>query len=436
MHFQIPRGTQDILPAESNKWQALEQTLRHFCSLYDFKEIRTPIFEHTNVFKRENDSSDMVNKEMYTFQLENSNTSLTLRPEGTAGVVRSFVEHKMYANPDLPVKMYYMGEMARHERPQKGRLRLFHQFGVESLGTKSPLADVEVITLAFSILKALGLEEIKVLINTLGDDESRAAYRNALRDYFAPYLDSLCADCKRRYEQNPLRILDCKIDHDLECVKNAPKMSDYLNENSKDYFKTVLQTLDRLGIPYQVEDTLVRGLDYYTHTVFEIVSINEEMGSQSTVLAGGRYDGLISYFGGPKEMSGIGWALGMERLIIALEAEGINLNEEDALDCFVMVLDQEAREYAFEVLTEIRAYGYRADMDYQSRSFKAQFKAADRKKAKTAILIGSSEMESGSVTVKLLDRKEQTTLPADELVSYLDVHLEEEEEHHHHHEEE
>ncbi|WP_305204775.1 His/Gly/Thr/Pro-type tRNA ligase C-terminal domain-containing protein, partial [Dubosiella newyorkensis] len=195
-------------------------------------------------------------------------------------------------------------------------------------------------------------------------------------------------------------------------------------------------TLDRLGIPYQVEDTLVRGLDYYTHTVFEIVSINEKMGSQSTVLAGGRYDGLISYFGGPKEMSGIGWALGMERLIIALEAEGINLNEEDALDCFVMVLDQEAREYAFEVLTEIRAYGYRADMDYQSRSFKAQFKAADRKKAKTAILIGSSEMESGSVTVKLLDRKEQTTLPADELVSYLDVHLEEEEEHHHHHEEE
>ncbi|WP_305204495.1 histidine--tRNA ligase, partial [Dubosiella newyorkensis] len=259
MHFQIPRGTQDILPAESNKWQALEQTLRHFCSLYDFKEIRTPIFEHTNVFKRENDSSDMVNKEMYTFQLENSNTSLTLRPEGTAGVVRSFVEHKMYANPDLPVKMYYMGEMARHERPQKGRLRLFHQFGVESLGTKSPLADVEVITLAFSILKALGLEEIKVLINTLGDDESRAAYRNALRDYFAPYFDSLCADCKRRYEQNPLRILDCKIDHDLDCVKNAPKMSDYLNENSKDYFKTVLQTLDRLGIPYQVEDTLVRG---------------------------------------------------------------------------------------------------------------------------------------------------------------------------------
>lgn len=433
MRYQIPRGTQDILPAVSNKWQTLEQTLRHFCMLYDFKEIRTPIFEHTYVFKRENDSSDMVNKEMYTFQLENSTTSLTIRPEGTAGVVRSFVENKMYASPDLPVKLYYMGPMARHERPQKGRLRIFNQFGIESLGVKDPLADVEVITLAFSILKALGLEEIKVQLNTLGDEESRANYRQALREYFAPYVEELCSDCKRRYEQNPLRLLDCKIDHEKECMKQAPNMETYLNEASKKYFETVCSTLQKLDIPYEVDPKLVRGLDYYTHTVFEIVSLNQEMGAQSTVLAGGRYDGLIPYFHGPKEMSGIGWALGMERLLIALEAEGINLEEGDQMDAFVMVLDQEAKEYAFEILTELRAYGYKSDMDYMNRSFKAQFKAVDRTHAKTAILIGSSEMESAQVTIKLLKEKKQVTIPREELVAFMDANLIEEE--HHHHEE-
>ena len=231
MAYQIPRGTQDVYGDQSYKWQQLERIFREFCYLYNYDEIRTPIFEHTNVFKRENDSSDMVNKEMYTFQLENSSTSLTLRPEGTAGVIRSFVENKMYANPDLPVKLYYMGPMHRHERPQKGRLRIFNQFGVECLGNKSPYTDVECITLAFSILKALGLNDIKVTINTLGDDESRASYRAALKEYFKPHLDDLCSDCKRRYEQNPLRILDCKIDHDKEFMKNAPSMKDYLNED-------------------------------------------------------------------------------------------------------------------------------------------------------------------------------------------------------------
>lgn len=436
MSYQIPRGTQDILPASSSKWQALEQTLRHFCYLYGFNEIRTPFFEHTNVFKRDNDSSDMVNKEMYTFQLANSSTSLTLRPEGTAGVVRSFVENKMYADPDLPIKMYYMGPMARHERPQKGRLRLFNQFGVESLGVKDPYADVEVIVLAYSILKALGLNDIKVLLNTLGDDESRAAYRNSLREYFAPYVGDLCADCKRRYEQNPLRLLDCKIDHDKECMKDAPRMADYLNEESRRYFDTVCQALEQLDIPYEIDSKLVRGLDYYTHTVFEIVSLNKEMGAQSTVLAGGRYDGLIPYFGGPEGMSGIGWALGMERLLIALEAEGINLEEDNGLDAYVMVLDKEARGYAFEVLTELRAYGYRSEMDLIGRSFKGQFKTVDRKHAKTAFLIGSKEMEEQSVTIKLLEKREQVNIPVADMVAFLDRQLvEEEEEHHHHHHE-
>ena len=351
MSYQIPRGCQDILPEQSYAWQSLERTLREFCYLYNYDEIRTPIFEHTNVFKRENDSSDMVNKEMYTFKLENSKTSLTIRPEGTAGVVRSFVENKMYANPDLPVKLYYMGPMARHERPQKGRLRIFNQFGVECLGNKSPYTDVETIALAFSILKALGLQDLRVCLNTLGDDDSRANYRQALKDYFAPYKEELCSDCKRRYEQNPLRILDCKVDKDKECMKHVPKMKDYLNEESKSYFDTVCALLDELEIPYEIDDQLVRGLDYYTHTVFEIVSLNKEMGAQSTVLAGGRYDGLIPYFGGPEAMSGIGWALGMERLLIALEAEGIELGQKPDLDVFVMCLDEEARTYAFKALT-------------------------------------------------------------------------------------
>lgn len=429
MAYQIPRGTQDVYGDQSYKWQQLERIFREFCYLYNYDEIRTPIFEHTNVFKRENDSSDMVNKEMYTFQLENSSTSLTLRPEGTAGVIRSFVENKMYANPDLPVKLYYMGPMHRHERPQKGRLRIFNQFGVECLGNKSPYTDVECITLAFSILKALGLNDIKVTINTLGDDESRASYRAALKEYFKPHLDYLCSDCKRRYEQNPLRILDCKIDHDKEFMKNAPSMKDYLNEESKEYFEIVLSLLDELNIPYEIDDNLVRGLDYYTHTVFEIVSINKEMGAQSTVLAGGRYDGLISYFGGPDGMSGIGWALGIERILLALEAEGVALETKPALDAYVMCLDSEARSKALQIVTELRAYGYRSDMDMLQRSFKAQFKAVDRAKAKVAILIGNTEVENNQVTIKDLKKKEQTTVDMEDMIETLDHILMEEHDH-------
>lgn len=436
MSYQIPRGCQDILPEQSYAWQSLERTLREFCYLYNYDEIRTPIFEHTNVFKRENDSSDMVNKEMYTFKLENSKTSLTIRPEGTAGVVRSFVENKMYANPDLPVKLYYMGPMARHERPQKGRLRIFNQFGVECLGNKSPYTDVETIALAFSILKALGLQDLKVCLNTLGDDDSRANYRQALKDYFAPYKEELCSDCKRRYEQNPLRILDCKVDKDKECMKHVPKMKDYLNKESKSYFDTVCALLDELEIPYEIDDQLVRGLDYYTHTVFEIVSLNKEMGAQSTVLAGGRYDGLIPYFGGPEAMSGIGWALGMERLLIALEAEGIELGQKPDLDVFVMCLDEEARTYAFKALTELRAYGYRCEMDMLGRGFKGQFKAADRSHAQFALLLGNKEAQDQTITIKNLKEKTQETIAREALIGYVDAHMEEEHEHHHQEEEE
>ncbi|MEG0290582.1 MAG: histidine--tRNA ligase [Erysipelotrichaceae bacterium] len=429
MSYQMPKGTQDILPKDISKWHQLEDLIKQFCYVYDYQEIRTPMFEHTNVFKRGNDSSDMVNKEMYTFTLNNSSTSLTLRPEGTAGVVRSFVENKMYGESDLPVKLYYVGPQFRHERPQKGRQRIFHQFGVEVLGAKNPLLDVETIALGWSFISALGLKDLKVCINTLGDDETRSAYREALQEHFKNDIDHMCGDCKRRYSQNPLRILDCKVDHDLEIMKTAPKMSDYLTEASKDYFEQVLAGLDALDIPYEVDDRLVRGLDYYTHTVFEVVSVNEQMGSQSTVFAGGRYDGLVEYFGGP-EMSGIGWAMGMERLILACEGEGIELGEQAALDAYVICLNEQASLAAFKVVTMLRAAGYRSDMDYLNRSFKAQFKSVDRKQAKIAILVGEKVLEDGMITIKKIEDKTQIEVNMEDVVDHMDQLFEDDHDHH------
>lgn len=429
-NYQMPRGTQDILPAMSSKWHKLEDLLRQFCYVYDYSEIRTPIFEHTEVFKRGNDSSDMVNKEMYTFS-DNGGRSLTLRPEGTAGVARSFVENKLFGSADLPVKMYYMGPQFRYERPQKGRQRIFNQFGVEVIGAKNPLLDVEAISLGWSILSALGLSDLKVLLNTLGDDESRDAYRAALKAHFKDSISTMCADCQRRYEQNPLRILDCKVDAEAEIMKSVPKIHDYLTPESKAYFEAVCAGLDALGIPYVIEDRLVRGLDYYTHTVFEVVSVNEQMGSQSTVLAGGRYDGLVKYFGGPEGMSGIGWAMGMERILIALEAEGIDMSDPEELDAYVLCLDESAALEAFKIVTELRAAGYRSDMDYLNRSFKAQFKTVDRKKAKAAILIGDTEVKNQSVTIKRIDDQTQVNVPMEALIETMDSMFVLEDEHEH-----
>lgn len=422
-NYQMPRGTQDILPNEIEKWHALEEYLQKFTTLYHYKEIRTPIFEHTEVFKRGNDSSDMVNKEMYTF-MDNGARSLTLRPEGTAGVCRSFVENKLYGSPDLPVKLYYMGPMMRYERPQKGRQRIFNQFGVEVLGVKNPYLDVETIALGYSILSGLGLKDLVVQLNTLGDDESRNNYREALKKHFHGYLDELCVDCHRRYEQNPLRILDCKVDHDHPAMKSAPKISDYLNEESRDYFEKVKAGLDALEIPYTVEDRLVRGLDYYTHTVFEIVSVNEDMGAQATLLAGGRYDGLIEYFGGP-EMSGIGWALGMERILLALEAENIEIAKDEGIDAYVLCLCKEAQLEAFKLTTMLRSHGFICDTDYQQRSFKAQFKSVERMKAKIAILVGEDELASHTLSLKKINTQEQFKIPADEIITKMDELLEE-----------
>ncbi len=422
-NYQTPRGTQDILLEEVYKWQAVEDVLRQVCSIYNYDEIRTPIFEDTAVFKRENDSSDMVNKEMYTFSM-NQEDSLTLRPEGTAGVVRSVVQHKLYGSQELPLKLYYTGEMFRYERPQKGRFRQFNQFGVENIGFKSPLVDAEVIALGYSIIKSLGLSQVKVLINTLGDLASRNAYKEVLKSHFSGHLDTLCADCKRRYEQNPLRLLDCKVDKEHEAMQHVPDLMDSLSEESKSYFDEVLQALSNLDIPYEIDSRLVRGLDYYTDTVFEVVSTHPESGSQSTVFAGGRYDNLVEYFNGP-EMSGIGFAMGLERLLILAEAEKVTLGTKPNLDVYVMGLG-EVGDIPLQLVTLVRAHGFISDCNMQKRSLKSQFKTVDRKKAKAVIIVGEEELAQGLVNVKHIKSQNQVSVKIEDLIDTLDTMFESE----------
>ncbi len=416
MAYQTPRGTYDILPEEIYKWHDVENLIRTVADKYCYEEIRTPYFESTNVFARENDSSDMVNKEMYSFM--SGDESYTLRPEGTAGVIRSFDQHKFYGSMELPAKFYYVGPMFRHERPQKGRQRQFTQFGVENIGVKSPEIDAETIALGIDIIKKLGIKSYKVLINTLGDDASRSAYREALKEHFKDHVDELCGDCHRRYEQNPLRILDCKVDHDHEAVKNAPKLSDYLNEESKEYFQRVLNALDALGIPYEIDNRLVRGLDYYTHTVFEVVSTRPESGAQATVFAGGRYDHLVEYFGGP-ELSGMGFAIGLERLLMLAEEEGYAFKKANALDAYVISLGNVGSK-PLEIAYTLRNVGYKCEVNMVTRSLKAQFKSADRNAAKYIVIVGEDEASKGVVNLKNTATREQVTLPIEEITKQIE----------------
>ncbi len=421
--IQAPRGTQDVFGKEMTKWHALEDLVRDLCFVYGYDEIRTPQFEHTEVFKRENDSSDVVNKEMYTF-IDRGERSLTLRPEGTAGLIRAYVENKLYTSVDLPRKFYYIGPCFRYERPQKGRMRIHHQFGIEVVGEKSPLIDAEVIQLGVDFLARVGLKDTKVLINTLGDKESRIAYRDALKTHFEPSLSELCPDCQRRFIQNPLRILDCKVDAGHPALTSAPNIHDYLNEESVDYFATVCRVLGDSNIEIEVSDRLVRGLDYYSHTVFEVVSVNKEMGSQATIFGGGRYDELVEYFGGPAH-SGIGFGMGIERLLVALDAEGIDISVDEPIDVYVMNLGKEVLESSFQFASMCRAAGYRTELDYTGRAFKTQFKSVDRKGAKVVVMVGENELKEGKVALKNIATQEQVTVKIDELVHQLDHWLDE-----------
>ena len=415
--IQKVKYTYDILPDEFKDFEKVENLFRHFLDLYGYKEMKTPVFEHTQVFTKENDTSDVVTKEMYTFSM-NDKDSLTLRPEGTPGIIRSFVENKMYGSNELPVKLAYIEEMFRYERGQKGRQRQFTQMGIECLGDKSPLIDAETIALGYFYLKTLGITQIKVLVNSLGDASSREKYREALIKYFEPHLNELCTDCQNRLYKNPLRILDCKVDNGLDIIKNALKISDYLNEESKEYFNKFLSYLNILEIPYEVSDNLVRGLDYYTDTVFEVVSTSEESGSQATIFGGGRYDKLVKAMDGP-DISGIGFAIGVERLLILLNAENLIEEKKEESDIYVINLDEDF-SYALKITELMRNNSYVTEMNYYPRTLKSQFKSSDRKNAKLVFIIGEDEIKNKTVTVKNTLDKTQNTIKYEELVDFVD----------------
>lgn len=388
---------------------------------FQYKEIRTPIFEHTELFARGvGESTDIVQKEMYTFE-DKKGRSITLRPEGTASTVRSYVENKLFAQPAQPTKLYYIGPMFRYERPQTGRYRQFYQFGIEAIGSKDPAIDAEVISLAMSVYEKAGLSNLKLVINSLGDKESRADYRQALVEHFEPRIDEFCHDCQIRLHQNPLRILDCKKDRDHELMATAPSIQDYLNEESRTYFEKVKQYLTDLGIEYVVDPNLVRGLDYYNHTAFEIMSNAEGFGAITTLAGGGRYDGLVEGIGGP-ESPGIGFAMSIERFLSAIDAEKIELPVQDGIDLYIAALGDQAKDYAVGLLNRLRKEGISSEMDYTGKKLKAQFKAADRLKAKFIAVLGEDELAQEIVNVKDTTTGEQIEVKLDELIQMMKAH--------------
>ncbi|MED4130077.1 histidine--tRNA ligase [Shouchella miscanthi] len=418
MSIRLPRGTQDILPEDAVVWQLIEKTAKEVCQAYHFEEIRTPIFEHTEVFTRGvGDTTDIVQKEMYTFK-DRGDRSLTLRPEGTASVVRSYVENKLYGEANALTKLYYTGPMFRYERPQAGRMRQFVQFGVEALGSANPHLDAEVLALLIEICNRLGLVNLKLVINSLGDKESRDAHRQALINHFEPSIEEFCSDCQTRLTKNPLRILDCKKDREHPLMKTAPAILDFLNDESRQYFENVKQTLDQLGIAYEVDATLVRGLDYYNHTAFELMSTAPGFGAITTLCGGGRYNGLVQEFGGP-ETPGIGFAFSIERFILAMKAEGVTLPERPKLDAYIVALGDEANQRAAVLLNDLRKQGFRADKDYMAKKMKAQFKAADRNGATCTIIIGEDELANEQAVIRHMVSGEQKTVAYQSIVTEL-----------------
>ena len=405
MKLQKPKGTQDILPKDSGKWQYVEEFARNTFKKYNYAEIRTPLFEHYEVISRSvGDTTDIVTKEMYDFY-DKGDRHITLRPEGTAPVVRSYVENKLFA-PEIqkPVKLYYMGSMFRYERPQAGRLREFHQIGVECFGSNNPATDVETIAMAAQFFNEIGIRNVTLQLNSLGNAESRAAYRQALIDYLMPLKENLSKDSQRRLEENPLRVLDSKEKEDKLAVENAPSILDYLDEESQTHFQAVRSLLEALEIPYIINTNMVRGLDYYNHTIFEFTV--DVAGNELTICAGGRYDSLVAYFGGP-ETAGFGFGMGVERLLLVLEKQGVELPLEDSLDVYIAVLGEGANNKALEIVQALRKQGFTAERDYLNRKLKAQFKSADTFGAKVLITLGESEIESKQVTVKNNQTREE-----------------------------
>ena len=398
-----PKGTQDILPSQSYKWQYVEDIIRKACRLRGFSEIRTPVFEHTEVFVRGvGDTTDVVTKEMYTFE-DKGGRSVTLRPEGTAGIVRSFIENGIFNDP-LPAKLFYLINCFRYEKPQKGRLRQFSQFGVEVFGAVSPDTDAQVISLPYAVFKNLGLSDIELHINSIGCKECRGKYREALIEYFEDKKETLCPTCNERLYKNPMRILDCKSDICKDIAKDAPKITDYLCEECSDHFEQVKGLLDSMGIAYTVDPTIVRGLDYYNRTVFEFISNN--IGAQGTVCGGGRYDGMTEQLGGAS-YPGIGFAMGLERIMLLLEDADI---ERPTPDIYLAPMGRRAATECAKLATALIDDGVSTEYDIMSRSLKAQMKYANKIGAKTVAVIGDSELDSGKVMLKNMANGEQTEI--------------------------
>lgn len=420
MAFQKPKGTVDILPGVSKKWQYVEEISRMVMGDYQFHEMRTPIFESYELFSRGvGETSDIVSKEMYDF-MDKGDRRLALRPEGTAAIVRAYVENKLFGpEHSNPYKVYYMGPMFRYERPQGGRQRQFHQLGVEVFGSNNPATDVETMALAMDLFHQFGLKEFKLVINSLGDKTSRDAYRSAIIAYLEPHFDELSHDSQVRLHKNPLRVLDSKDKKDNEIVKNAPSILDFLNEESSNHFETVKTMLEALEIPFEIDHKMVRGLDYYNHTIFEIMSDADGFGSLTTLCAGGRYNGLVEEIGGP-ETPGFGFGMGLERLMIALDSENVEIPELNELDVYVVGLGDETNIETLKLVQNIREFGFSAERDYLNRKAKAQFKTAAKLNAKVVLTVGESELENQVVNFKVMKTGKQETVSMKEIYQNFD----------------
>ena len=418
MEIKLPKGTHDIVGEEAEGFLSIEQVLQDVVTTYGYKLIRTPIFEHTELFTRSvGDSSDIVRKEMYTFQ-DKGDRSLTLRPELTAGVMRSIIENKLDVTASLPIKVYYNGPAFRYERPQLGRFRQFHQFGVELIGSSHTLHVAETIILGYQCLRYLGFEKITLKINSLGDQSSRQQYREALKAFYEPQLKTLCADCQVRFQTNPLRMLDCKVPFDHDLTEKAPKIFDFLSPSSMRQLNHVTETLTQLSIPFLLDKTLVRGLDYYANMVFEFVYESKQGLSMGAIGAGGEYHQLLSELGG-QPLMGVGFAFGLERLYALMVEEKLFENLGSQTDIIVMPLSEKEDDYAFKLTQELRAGGMIAEVNLDHKPLKNQFKFAERRKAKFALIIGEKEVAQMVVTLKNLDSQEQSEVARSEIVHAL-----------------
>lgn len=411
-NIQAPKGTKDVLPSESYKWHYIEKTMRETCALYGARELRTPIIEHTELFLRGvGDTTDIVQKEMYTFT-DKGNRSITLKPEGTAGMVRAFLENKLFSEP-MPQKLYYLNSPTfRYEKPQAGRLREHHQFGIETVGSYTPETDAEVILLALSLFKKLGVHDLMLHINSIGCPECRREYNAALREYLGAYINEMCETCRGRFEKNPMRIIDCKEEKCRQIVKNAPRTIDYLCDSCRSHFEGVKACLDAAGAEYVIDPDIVRGLDYYTGTVFEVIS--NRIGAQGAVCAGGRYNGLIEELGG-QSIPAVGFGMGMERLLAVMEANDAFFPEPEPITVYFAAQGEAARVKAFALTQQLREKGVSAEFDHMERSFKAQFKYANKLGARYTVAIGDEELELGRVKIKCMADGQETEAAMDKL---------------------